>query len=195
MTTISSCHIRRTTFPIKYAHAAGTPPLACSAPSECVLSISSTTSAGTVAEHVYVTLYRCRDASRSRRAYRARRTRGLPESTARSSRARSHGLTGIRTRTNSHELDGGPKKPKHARPEFVKKLNKIKQIRRKSRKSKESPCGPWPSLPSAVYQVSGQQTPDGRRLASGRYRVGPAQGCACCACGLGWGAQTAESRC
>ena len=70
MTTISSCHIRRTTFPIKYAHAAGTPPLACSAPSECVLSISSATSAGTVAEHVYVTLYCCRDASRSRRAYR-----------------------------------------------------------------------------------------------------------------------------
>ena len=70
VTTISSCHIRRTTFPIKYAHAAGTPPLACSAPSECVLSISSATSAGTVAEHVYVTLYCCRDASRSRRAYR-----------------------------------------------------------------------------------------------------------------------------
>ena len=70
MTTISSCHIRPTTFPIKYAHAAGTPPLACSAPSECVLSISSATSAGTVAEHVYVTLYCCRDASRSRRAYR-----------------------------------------------------------------------------------------------------------------------------
>ena len=57
MTTISSCHIRRTTFPIKYAHAAGTPPLACSAPSECVLSISSATSAGTVAEHVFFVFF------------------------------------------------------------------------------------------------------------------------------------------
>jgi hypothetical protein len=50
-----SCHIRRTTFPIECAHAAGTPPLACSAPSECVLSNSSATFASTVDEHAYVT--------------------------------------------------------------------------------------------------------------------------------------------
>ena len=48
---------------------AGKPPLACSAPSECVLGHISATFAGTVAEHVNVTLYCCRDVSRSRRAY------------------------------------------------------------------------------------------------------------------------------
>jgi hypothetical protein len=50
-----------------YAHAAGTPFLACIAPSECMLNNISAAFAGTVAEHVCVTTYRCSESSR--RAY------------------------------------------------------------------------------------------------------------------------------
>jgi hypothetical protein len=52
----------------------------------------------------------------------------------------------IRTRTNSHELDGNSKKPKHARAKAVKRSGKIKKnktrirkIKQKSRKPKENP--------------------------------------------------------
>ena len=54
----------------------------------------------------------------------------------------------IPTRTNSHDLYGRSKKPKHARAKSAKRSKKIN----KSRKPKEKPCGPWPSLPSAVLQ-------------------------------------------
>ena len=50
-----------------YAHAVGTPFLACIAPSECMLNNISAAFAGTVAEHAYVTTYCCSE--RSRRAY------------------------------------------------------------------------------------------------------------------------------
>jgi hypothetical protein len=87
---------------------------------------------------------------------RARRTRRLPESTSRSGRARSHGLTGPRgvrlcdpyvlARPRTISTDA-PKKPKQARAGQVSK--KIEKSN-KSRKTKEKPFGPWPSLPSAV---------------------------------------------
>ncbi len=51
----SSCQFRRTTFPIEYAHAAGTHPLACMSPSAGVRSNISAAFAGSVAEYVYVT--------------------------------------------------------------------------------------------------------------------------------------------
>ena len=41
-------------FRLVYAHAVGTPPLACIAPSECMLNNISAAFAGTVAEHAYV---------------------------------------------------------------------------------------------------------------------------------------------
>ena len=107
------------------------------------------------------------------------RTRRLPESTARSSRARSHGLTLsvrlcdpyvlARPRTTSTDA---PRSPKCSR-QVSKKIRNSKQKIRKtreteriektsakrskksnnSRKMKEKPCGPWPSLPSAVFFI------------------------------------------
>ena len=53
--TISLCRFRRMTFLIEYAHAAGTPPLACIPPSAGVRGNSSAAFAGSVAEYVYVT--------------------------------------------------------------------------------------------------------------------------------------------
>ncbi len=69
VTTISLCQIRWTTFLIEYAHANGTPPLACIAQSASVLSNVSAACAGTVVDHMVVPTYCCRHASRSRRAY------------------------------------------------------------------------------------------------------------------------------
>jgi hypothetical protein len=75
----------------------------------------------------------------------------------------------IRTRTNSHELDGNSKKPKHARAKAVKRSGKIKKnktrirkIKQKSRKPKESPWDPgrhFPVVPHYSIGTLGQRGP------------------------------------
>ncbi len=48
-----------------------------------------------------------------------------------------------RTRTNSHDLDGRSKKPKHARAKSVRRSENANKNPENSRKTKENPFGPW----------------------------------------------------
>jgi hypothetical protein len=88
------------------------------------------------------------------------RTRRL---TARSSRARSHGLTGPLCDgahlTYSHELARPLYTPRRTlqeaqtcSPTSVRRSEKANKNPENSRKAKENPFGPWPSLPSAVLK-------------------------------------------